>query len=410
MKPIFLLFLILIPSLIFAQELTVEQKESLIRESVVIDQNKNFEDSKWNLISDKFQNKKLVLLGEFNHGAKEIFEIRNSLIKYLHQHHNFDVILFEAGIGELIIPNYEKKNLAPKQMTYGFFGGWRTKEFTELMEYVKVQDLQIAGFDVQRFGRSFQEVLTEIASAFISDSTIYKDLENRFTLISGKLRTGGDFDSLNIATNDLITDYRKVCNLLSDNSETSSSPKSLLTVRTLLNRIAYLEYYLQFNQDRNWSKRWAARDSVLASNIEWLSQNIFKDKKIIVVAHNFHIARYNEKEHVMGEILSNNYGNEMYSLGMFAGSGSYANNSGKEEFMSPSDSTQLDIKHIISVLAGYATYLDLLPSRASDENWLNQKIIVNDTFIDLYGSNQMVLPKQFDGLLLLKTISPPSKE
>src|SRR5688572_29207980 len=39
----------------------------------------------WNYISPYLKDKKIILIGEPNHGSKEIFELRNSLIKYLHK-------------------------------------------------------------------------------------------------------------------------------------------------------------------------------------------------------------------------------------------------------------------------------------------------------------------------------------
>ncbi|HEV7783653.1 MAG TPA: hypothetical protein VGO58_20420 [Chitinophagaceae bacterium] len=53
----------------------------------------------------------MVLIGEPNHGSKEIFLLRNSLIKFLHESHGFDIILFESGIGELIRADISKDQL-----------------------------------------------------------------------------------------------------------------------------------------------------------------------------------------------------------------------------------------------------------------------------------------------------------
>ena len=139
----------------FCQSLTNEQIIFLKRYSktIYIDSLQN--QSNFSFLSPHVRDKKLILIGEPNHGSKEIFELRNSLIKYLHQETGTKAVLFEVGIGELITADINRANMSPSQMTDGLFGGWRTKEFVELMDYAKAQNISIAGFDVQRTGGSF---------------------------------------------------------------------------------------------------------------------------------------------------------------------------------------------------------------------------------------------------------------
>jgi hypothetical protein len=70
--------------------------------------------------------------------------------------------------------------MSPVQMTNGLFGGWRTKEFTGLMEYLKSSGISISGFNVQRSGNSFRRVLSEIGTEYKIDTLLYHDLEARY--------------------------------------------------------------------------------------------------------------------------------------------------------------------------------------------------------------------------------------
>lgn len=72
-------------------------------------------------------------------------------------------------------------------------------------------------------------------------------------------------------------------------------------------------------------------------------------------------------------------------------------------------STALDIKHIINGLPGFASFLEIPGGKNKGGDWLRRNIVVNDTFIDLSGSNSMVPAKQFDGLLFIKKVSVPEK-
>ena len=148
------------------------------------------------------------------------------------------------------------------------------------------------------------------------------------------------------------------------------------------------------------TKRWR-------TNVQWILSQYGPEQKAIVIAHNFHIARYNEKEEVMGEFLQEQLDTSWYVLGVFAGAGSFHNNSGQEEQLSPPDPEQLDIKHIIGAVAPPVSFLPIPGQAKAGAEWLFEPIIANDTFIDLFGSNLLQLAKCFDGLILLDEVSVP---
>ena len=389
------------------QHLATAEMNFLESHAALISNDTSFNNSNWEPLSPQIADKQIILIGEPNHGSKEIFLIRNNLIKFLHEQHGFNTILFESGIGELILPEFRKAVITPIQMTYGFFGGWRTSEFRNLMEYVQQEQLSIAGFDVQRTGGSFEQVLSKIATDHSIDSSLYIGLEGRFGKLMKLLKNRKtSYDSVHLQVHNLIADYEILLKLLIDSDITSYKPM-LLSMRTIENRISYLSYMLQFLKDKNWHRRWAARDSAMADNVLWLSNNIYQNEKLIIVAHNFHIAKNNEIEEVMGEFLKKQFPGEMYTLGVFAGEGNFTGNYGNTELLAPPDSTQLDIKHIIEGLKREANFINIPEQTPTGGAWLFNKIIVNDTFIDLTGSNKMILSKHFDGLILLSSISEP---
>lgn len=391
-----------------AQRLSAIQKKFLQKNAQLITSNTQLNALRWKAVARKVKNKQIVSLGEFNHGSKEVFLLRNELIKYLHQKHGFKVILFESGIGELLMPDTYKKKLSATQMTYGFFSGWRTKEFRALMQYVKANDLSIGGFDVQRTGGSFRHFLREKLPLYKVDTSLYANLENRYTHISRLLKKRKTkFEQIAQSTQQLIRDYQKLLDLLGQHKEKQKN--CLLIVQTLRNRIYYLRYRLQFLKDKNGHKRWAARDSMMAANVNWLSENIFPGQKMIVVAHNYHIAKYNQREQVMGEFLKKKWGQAMYVLGVFAANGKFKGNYGKAQALSPPDEQSLDIKHVINHLEGEVHFINLPNKVQKGGEWLHAPITVKDTFINLSRGQQMTLAKHYDGLLLLKTISPPEK-
>jgi len=380
----------------YAQELSKKEMVFLEKNAVPVPQ--------WSLLKKELKGKKMVLLGEFTHGAKEVFELKNDLIAYLHRELDYDVILFESGLGELIAINENKDSLAARNMTLGLIGPWRTREFEDLMEWVKNEKVEIAGFDVQRSGHTFQGVIEEAGADLGWNVEDLIQLELRYTIVARRLRNENSEEVLALADS-LITAYDRLINRLPQ--ETPATSLHAFFGKTLANRKEFLKYFLQFAKGRDYRRRWEARDSLMADNIRWLMSNVYKNKKVIILAHNFHIAKYNEKEEVMGEMLARDFGDQMYSIGIFAGGGVYANNSRKEEPMDEPDPDRLDLKHIVRSLSGGAHFLSIPDRRQAGDEWLYRKIIVNDTFIDLNGSNEMELARSFDGLLFLEKVSMP---
>ncbi len=394
-----------------SQVITEKQLNFLKSNSVSIAVDAPDSSHKWEGIKDAIKDKRFILIGEFTHGAREIFLLRNELIKFLHSQLGYEVILFESGIGELIYSEMHKHELSPLQMTYGLFGGWRTSEFGQLMEYVKSEGLSIAGFDVQRTGGSFTKVLDKMLLGINADSLNYHHLEQQFGVLKKELANRKiPYDgSVQLRTTRLIKGYENLYSKLLNIESLLPLKKGMLALKTLKNRIGYLNYMLQFKKDKDWSKRWAARDSLMAENVSWLSETIYRNKKIIIVGHNYHISKHNEKENVMGEFLKKAYPEEMYSIGIYAKEGKFLNNYGQEEEMKKADTQHLDIKHIIEQLDGEITFIDVPKAPTDGDGWLRQAITINDTFINLSHSNSLTLAKCYDGLFLLKKVSVPIK-
>jgi len=377
-----------------------------------INVNEDYKNGNWDPVLEAVKDKRIILIGEANHGSKEIFVVRNDLIKKLHKELGFEVILFESGIGEVGTIELNKSSLTSKQMVNGFFWGWRTKAFTQLMQYVKENDICIGGFDVQKTGGTFSALLEEATTDNTLNIADFQNLEQKFNEQKRLLANRNtDYESVEGATQLLIKEYKHLLNQLGVTPiQDNKTEHATLVSRTLENRISYLQYYLNFVKTRDLHKRWRDRDSLMASNVEWLVENFYQGKKIIIVAHNFHIAKYNEKEEVMGEFLNRQHGSEMYALGVLPGSGTYADNSGKEKSIGPIDSSGFDIKEVVMSLKDKVHFIDIPAENMDKHAFLFNTTILNDTFINLSGDNKITLAKHFDGLLLIDKVSPPSRQ
>lgn len=394
-----------------AQYLTKKQLKFINKNTHSIQVNQNYVNGDWTSVSKAIKGKSIVLLGELNHGSKEIFLVRNNLIEYLHEKEGFNTILFESGIGEMVILNDRKQKYSPEFMTLGFYGIWRTKAFAELMSYIKQENISIAGYDIQKGGGDAFFVLMEMEAKRIGiQPQLYNLLEERFDDLEDDLKKAKaeTYDSLKPKIDLLIADYKAFSEALIF-QETNLNRNVQLINQTIKNRISYLKYRLEFVKDQDYRKRWKARDTGMVDNIIWLKENIFKKEKILVVGHNFHISKYNKKEEVAGEYLKRKYPTDTYHIGFFVGAGFYADNSGRKKEMDPISHDSLDVRHIISAMEGKVSFLSMPHKSKKKNKWLFHDIEVNNSFIDLNGSNRQSLIKTFDGVVLIDKTSMPLK-
>lgn len=386
-----------------AQHWTLGQASELQSQVIPICADSILANCDWSGIAAGLEGKDLVLIGEPDHGAQETADLRTSLIAELHAKHGFDVVLFESGMGELLLPD----DATALEMANGLMGPWNTRSSLELMAYIREQRMGFAGFDVQRNGRTFAQELRHLCRILQVDSTLYNDLEERYGTVAKSLGPKADPAVVTTDATQLITDYDALHAAFGGALPARPSARQLLVHRTLQNRADYLRYMLKFTTDKDWYARWAARDSAMAGNVRWLADAVYPGHKLIIVAHNYHIARHNPKERVMGEWLHAHYGARMHVIGCFNGGGMYANNGRKPEPTSPPDSTALDVKHVIAGLPGFANYLRLRSEPDATMSWLREPLVVNDSFTDLSSTNTLVPAEQFDGLLLVRRVSPP---
>ena len=375
--------------------------------------NSDYSDLK--ILDKTVKGKRIVLLGEFTHGSKEINLIKNRIIAYLHQKLGFNVLLLESGVGEVYAINFLRDSLSDRQMLYsGLTGPWHTLEYVDLMNYLKGRkSLKAGGFDVQRTGNRFSKVLEGLGGVLSSEKELILNVEKRYTELTNKLQDGKvQIEPATIQEKEkLVADYRALRRVIDANQkrleEQGWDSIKLETVkRGFENRIEYLNYYAQFRADNDFRKRFSARDRVMAENIIWFADQIYPGEKIIISAHNYHISKSNEKESVMGELLAEKFGKDLYSVGVFGGSGEYAENSRKAMAMTQ-PTEESDIQTVVSRMTDEAAFLHIAAKKKKGGEWLFENITVNNSFLSLDRDNKLTLHRCFDGLVLIKNVTPP---
>ncbi|KZD39164.1 hypothetical protein B4083_2267 [Bacillus cereus] len=294
--------------------------------------------SELDFLKPLLHNKKIVLLGENGHGVREHTEIKIKLIKYLYHELNFRVLAFESSLGDCSFTSKHQMDVnAAELMKQSLFKVWHTEEMAEFFTWIKGthsynSPLIFTGIDIQP---SFQESIMskELISIFscvgenygkqveeLEKEMLYQYIHSRSSTVNKKERKA--------KYKELQKSYKQLLLLLKQNHthlQKSFNQKTLLLIeRVLKNRERLIEMMAS-----NFMKALKIRNKIMADNIVWLSEEMFKEEKIIIWAHNNHIAK--RMQGLIGFKSTFSYvpsylKQSSYSIGMFMYSGCAAEN------------------------------------------------------------------------------------
>jgi erythromycin esterase len=364
------------------------------------------------VLRDAIGNKRIVMLGEFSHGVKEINTLKINVIKYLHEQMGFNVLVFESDLGGMIALN----SLKYTPMTYDklIFQGlpmiWYTDEYKAFMKYVKDnKDLHLAGIDPQFQTSNTRYFLNRLFKKIdsLAGGKIF-NVEQSAELFLRKIRDTVFLRSVHyvLTLDSCLHGYEEAKNIIAKYQHQLPVYDSSAQIVKFLNkmidtRIAVLKYttkYLGVRKDQS-----RARDSVMALNFAWLAQEIFPNEKIIVSAHNYHIAKLNDEIPVMGSIFTDPLAKQIYVVGFYGLNGQYGDNSGNPVALEiPSRNS---MRNYLKNVKRQVSFYDLKMTRPQFR-WFNQPVEV-EGYVNYSGSKILTPSKSFDAIFVIKDISVP---
>lgn len=295
------------------------------------------------------KDKTVVSLGENFHRVAEYSSMKTRLIKYLHEELGFDVIAFESGLGDAFMTGENAGTWTPAEMMKrSIFSIWHSKETLNLFEYIKKQQgtknpLHLAGYDMQ-FTSGY---LTQFIAGWISKvdkeqgkqylnfelqamTDLYKVL-NQYGMEDGHPEAK---EAIKKVKETYEPNYKALIQFIQEHKKElaaaySANPHMVdIAVKTLEDRVKFIEMGMYDTKES-----YEFRDRIMADNVEWLMKVMYPGKKVILWAHNDHLAKNTSKIQTkeqgkwigsftsMGELLHKKLKDKAYVVGLFMYSG-----------------------------------------------------------------------------------------
>lgn len=391
------------------------------------------------------KDKTVVSLGENFHRVAEFSSVKTRLIKYLHEELGFDVIAFESGMGDAAAVYENRDSLsAEAMMGASIFPIWHSQETLELFDYIKQQGkgdkpLYLAGYDMQ-FTSAY---LTQ----FIAGGIAQLDLDRGKDFAQFELQAITDFyevlnkygmDSKDPAYRTEIQavidkyepQYQEVIKFVEEHrAELTEKLAAIypdqphicdIFLKSLRDHVEFLKSGLDDVTDA-----YSSRDKLMVENLEWVMKTLYPGKKVILWAHNDHLAKNTSKIRVkedgkwiysftsMGELLHQKLQDKMYVIGLFMNQGASVTISSYKPF-TIQPATKGSLEQLV-MQSGYSnTFIDFTRQKVKNNNnaWMFRHIYASEdglTAEEVRPNVMRFIPnQQYDGVIVIDKVKAPT--
>jgi erythromycin esterase len=271
----------------------------------------------------------LVALGEATHGSREFFELKHRIMEFLVNEMGFTVFGIEASMPEAFYINdyiLTGKGNPEKALASFYNWVWNTEEVLDMIKWMRIYNadplhikkVKFYGFDMQSASLAVKLVLQNVRKIDQSQAEV---LEKPLAILANPF-TAPDFVSLPKAKKEET--FKAISNILRFLEEhkreflsnESDSEWSIIHQHAVV-VAQYIESKMNASGFINLDP--AVRDKSMAGNIQWILNHEGAGTKMIIWAHNLHVATTT----AMGSDLRKMYGNDMFVFGFAFNRGSF---------------------------------------------------------------------------------------
>lgn len=263
---------------------------------------------------------RIVSLGEATHGTREFFQMKHRLLKFLVEEMGFTAFGIEATMPEAFFLNdyVHTGEGDPASLLSGlYFWTWNTQEVLDMILWMRQYNQQTAGPGVSFFGFDMQypRVAMDHVETYID--TVQPDSLNYVRALYACFRpyqnNQGSYDTSAASLQggcrlDVQAAYEFLLNNQAD-FEAKTSPEAFTLA------LQHARIVVQ-GEDTYSNAPTAFRDEYMAENTRWLLDTwLGPDDKIVLWAHNFHVAVSPVSAQTQGTFLRSFYLEDMVVMG-----------------------------------------------------------------------------------------------
>ncbi|GAB6109473.1 erythromycin esterase family protein [Fusibacter bizertensis] len=368
-------------------------------------------------LKEILENKKIIGMGEATHGTADFFQMKHRMFEFLVEEMGYRIIVMEVqfGAGQAIndyILNGKGtlENCIDALMQFTV----TSTETLEMLQWMKdfnigkdeKDQIKFYGYDMQMIDGNLNQILPylqKVNSKAVTDKkTVSLFLKPFYAPKDQEMETFGV--EIEHIYNDLISNK-------SDYIKKSSEEEFELMVQN----IAVIKQWIVISKEKNHNKMFDLRDEYAAENIQWISN--YEDCKIMLWAHNEHIANSDNKSRLLevdqttlGENLKRLFKDAYYSIGFDFYKGHFVAVSPKNKLSvfelskSPKSSFAYEMMKTNTPIG----FLDINNAKKDKvlSDFISTKVHINAIGANFNGSvslNPRILKESFDGIIFVNT-------
>jgi erythromycin esterase len=370
---------------------------------------------------DVIGERRIVQLGESGHGVAEFNEAKVRLIRFFHEEMGFDVIAFESDLYACYQADRGADTLTTLMFMYSCpYGVWHTEEVLPLFDYIQQtretdRPLILAGFDMKPSSWIAQQTRAAFMASVVEkvDSVYAKEvytLETELNALFDESDWRGHVALRQAELRDRYTELHAFLvehegGLLAEYAEDPATP--LVAQQTAAYTTHMVDFAVASQQTGCGSTE--ARDLSMAENATFLANRVFPERKILIWAHNFHIRHRNQRIagsgcYTMGDGLVSRHRSELYTIGLYMGSGRAAWNN--REVYTIAQPAQGSLEGNLSDAGVPFLFLDLFHQTLG----VAPEWVFNPIRVRSWGKyfETLAPSEQYDGLLYVEQVRPPA--
>jgi erythromycin esterase len=373
----------------------------------------------------------LVALGEATHGTREFFQFKHRVLEFLVNEMGFTVFGIEAPMPEAFDINeyvLNGKGDPEKALASLYNWVWNTEEVLDMIKWMRsynadprhTNKVKFYGFDMQSPSRAVKVTLQNLRKL---DPFQAEALEKPLAVLSNPF-TAPDFvllpkEKKEEAANAIRTILQFFGEHKSDYILCGNASEWDIMCRQAIVVAQHIESKMNTSGFINLDP--VVRDKTMADNIRWIFDHEGKETKMVIWAHNLHVATHT----IMGNNLRKMFGNDMFVFGFAFNQGSFQasefpvgynqyllfpSEKGVHPFtVSPFQSeTGISLDGIITEAGLKYALINLhaLPKDGLVGKWFREGQLtrnIGSVYMDSYGSgvSKLALPEIYDALFFV---------